>query len=202
MASACGATSAGSRARDPETAPGHGKRRRNQFVSGRGRSPSLGPLAGSELLCPTISRRGRNDTQKRGGTMAQHPNEARVRDAYAAFAKGDLDGALADLADDAVFHFNGEGPISGDHKGREAIEKALIDTFELTGGTQALDIHSVFADDRHAVVALHETATRNDGATLDIEEAHVLTIDPDGKITNLWDLPADPEAHDRFFDGR
>ena len=98
--------------------------------------------------------------------------------------------------------FNGEGPISGDHKGREAIEKALIDTFELTGGTQALDIHSVFADDRHAVVALHETATRNDGATLDIEEAHVLTIDPDGKITNLWDLPADPEAHDRFFDGR
>jgi uncharacterized protein len=134
--------------------------------------------------------------------MAQHPNEARVRDAYAAFAKGDLDGALADLADDAVFHFNGAGPISGDHKGRETIERALIAAFTLTGGTQVLDIHGVFADDDHAVVALRETATRTDGATLDVEEAHVLTFDSDGKISNLWDLPADPEAHDRFFDGR
>ncbi|MGI8795932.1 MAG: nuclear transport factor 2 family protein [Acidimicrobiia bacterium] len=134
--------------------------------------------------------------------MAQHPNEARVRGAYDAFLKADLDGALADLADDAVFHFNGEGPNSGDHKGRAAIEAALIKNFELTGGTQALDIHGVYADDHHAVVALRETATRTDGAKLDMEEAHVLTFDADGKITNLWDLPSDPEMHDRFFDGR
>jgi len=134
--------------------------------------------------------------------MAQHPNVARVRDAYAAFAKGDLNTALGDLADNAVFHFNGDGPNSGDHKGREAIEAALISNFELTGGTQVLDIHDVFADDLHAVVALRETATRTDGAALDVEEAHVLTFDADGKITNLWDLPTDPEVHDRFFDGR
>jgi ketosteroid isomerase-like protein len=134
--------------------------------------------------------------------MAQHPNVARVRDAYAAFAKGDLNTALGELADNAVFHFNGDGPNSGDHKGREAIEAALISNFELTGGTQVLDIHDVFADDLHAIVALRETATRTDGATLDVEEAHVLTFDADGKITNLWDLPTDPEVHDRFFDGR
>lgn len=134
--------------------------------------------------------------------MAQHPNVARVSDAYAAFGKGDLNAALADLADNAVFHFNGEGPNSGDHKGRKAIEAALISNFELTGGTQALDVHDVYADDLHAVVSLRETATRTDGATLDIEEAHVLTFDADGKITNLWDLPTDPEVHDRFFDGR
>ena len=134
--------------------------------------------------------------------MAQHPNVARVHDAYAAFAKGDLNTALGDLADDAVFHFNGDGPNSGDHKGRQAIEAALISNFELTGGTQVLNIHDIFADDLHAVVSLRETATRTDGAMLDVEEAHVLTFDNDGKITNLWDLPADPEAHDRFFDGR
>ena len=58
------------------------------------------------------------------------------------------------------------------------------------------------ADDEHAVVSLRETANRTDGATLDNEEAHVLTIDAAGKITNLWDLPVDPEKHDRFFDGR
>jgi uncharacterized protein len=134
--------------------------------------------------------------------MAEHPNVARVRAAYAAFDKADLDGALADLADDAVFHFKGEGPNSGDHKGREAIVAALVSNYQLTDGTQKLEIHDIFADDDHAVVSLRETATRADGATLDMEEAHVLTIDAAGKITNLWDLPTDSETHDRFFDGR
>lgn len=134
--------------------------------------------------------------------MGEHANVARVRDAYAAFAKADLDGALHDLAEGAVFHFRGEGPNSGDHKGRAAIEKALITAFELTGGTQELDIKSVFADDEHAVVILHETATRTDGATLDIDEVHLLAIDTDGKITDLWDVPTDPQVHDAFFDGK
>jgi ketosteroid isomerase-like protein len=134
--------------------------------------------------------------------MSEHPNVKRVRDAYAAFDRGDLNTALVDLAGDAVFHFNGDGPLSGDHKGRAEIEKALIGTFELTAGTQKLEVRSVFADDQHAVVSLRETASRPDGATLDVEEAHVLTINPAGQITNLWDLPNDPDAHDRFFDGR
>jgi hypothetical protein len=75
--------------------------------------------------------------------MAEHPNVAIVRNAYESFAKGDLDGALADLADDCVFHFGGDGPNSGDHKGREAITAALIKNFELTAGTQALDIKGI-----------------------------------------------------------
>ena len=133
--------------------------------------------------------------------MAEHANVAKVRNAYEAFAKGDLDGALKDMADDCVFHFGGEGPNSGDHKGREAISQALVANFGLTGGNWKLDISGIYAGDEHATVILHETATRTDGATLDIDEVHVLTID-NGKITNLWDLPSDPDVHDRFFDGK
>lgn len=40
--------------------------------------------------------------------MAEHPNVAIIGNAYEAFAKADLDGALADVADDCVFHFGGE----------------------------------------------------------------------------------------------
>jgi uncharacterized protein len=134
--------------------------------------------------------------------MAEHPNVQRIRDAYAAFAAGDLAGALKDLAPDAVFHFNGSGPLSGDHTGFDNISAALIGTFELTAGTQKLDIASVFADDRHGVVVLHETASRPDGATLDVDEVHVLAIDGEGRITDFWDLPTDPDTHDRFFDGQ
>ena len=90
--------------------------------------------------------------------MAEHPDVAIVRNAYESFAKGDLDGALADMADDCVFHFGGDGPNSGDHKGREAIAAALINNFELTGGVWALDIKGIFANDEHAAVVLHETA--------------------------------------------
>jgi uncharacterized protein len=133
--------------------------------------------------------------------MSEHPNVQKVRSAYSAFASLDLPTALKDLAPDAVFHFNGMGPISGDHKGVEDVSATLIAAFELTGGTQKLDVSTVFADDLHAVVSIHETASRPDGATLDMDEVHVIKFDDQGRITDLWDLPTDPVTHDRFFDG-
>lgn len=133
--------------------------------------------------------------------MAEHPNVAIVRSAYEAFAKGDLDGALANLADDCVFHFGGDGPNSGDHKGREAISVALIHNFELTAGTQTLDIKGIYADDNHAAVVLHESASRPDGASIEVEEVHVLRL-RDNQVLDLWDLPQDIQAHDDFFDGK
>jgi uncharacterized protein len=134
-------------------------------------------------------------------SVPEHPNVQRIRSAYDAFAAADLNTALKDLAPDAVFHFNGSGPLSGDHTGIDEITKALVGTFEVTAGTQKLDIASIFADDRHGVVVLRETASRPDGVTLDVDEVHVLAIDSEGRITDLWDLPSDPESHDRFFDG-
>ena len=133
--------------------------------------------------------------------MAEHPNVATVRNAYESFAKGDLDGALADMADDCVFHFGGDGPNSGDHQGREAIAAALIKNFELTGGAWALDIKGIYANEHHAAVVLHETASRPDGASIALDEVHVLGL-RDGKVVDLWDLPDDIEAHDNFFDGK
>jgi uncharacterized protein len=133
--------------------------------------------------------------------MAEHPNVAVVRNAYESFTKGDLDGALADLADDCVFHFGGDGPNSGDHKGREAITAALIKNFELTAGTQALDVKGIFADDDHAAVVLHETASRPDGASISMDEVHILRL-RDGKVIDLWDVPEDVQTHDDFFSGK
>jgi hypothetical protein len=51
-------------------------------------------------------------------------------------------------------------------------------------------------------VVLRESASRPDGAVLDVDEVHVLAIDDEGRITDLWDLPSDPERHDLFFDGK
>jgi ketosteroid isomerase-like protein len=134
--------------------------------------------------------------------MSEHANVQKVRDAYEAFSRLDLPTALKDLAPDAVFHFNGTGPTSGDHRGTDEITAALGAAFEISGGTQKLEVSSVFADDQHAVVVIHETGSRPDGATLDMDEVHLLSFDDKGRITDLWDIPNDPEAHDSFFDGQ
>lgn len=133
--------------------------------------------------------------------MAEHPNVQKARNAYEAFANLDLPTAFRDLAPDAVFHFHGTGSAGGDHKGVDAITAALVGAFETTGGTQKLDVSNVFADELHVVLNIHETASRPDGATLDMDEVHLLSFNDKGQITDFWDIPADPDAHDRFFDG-
>lgn len=134
--------------------------------------------------------------------MPEHPNVARVRAAYEAFGRGDLPAILAPFAPDAVFHVGGQGPLAGDHKGHEAITSALIGSFQLTGGTQRIDVKNIYADDAHAVIVVHETATRAaDGATLDIDEVHLAVLGPDGAIVDFWDIPADHDVHDSFFAG-
>src|SRR5258708_17741278 len=52
----------------------------------------------------------------RGEVMAEHPNVARIRDGYAAFAKGDF-GVLTDLfADNIVWHVTGRNQLAGDYR--------------------------------------------------------------------------------------
>lgn len=133
--------------------------------------------------------------------MTEHVNAQAVRTTYAALSSGDLAAALEGLAPDVVLHFAGTGPLSGDHVGVDAVTALLVGITELTAGTQRIDVSRVFADNRHAVVELRETASRPDGATLDVTEVHVLGLNGEGRITQIWDIPDDPEAHDRFFDG-
>jgi len=70
-----------------------------------------------------------------------------------------------------------------------------------TDGTQKLDESKVFADELHVVLNIHETASRPDGAALDMDEVHLLSFNDRGQIADSWDIPAGPETHDRFFDG-
>lgn len=134
--------------------------------------------------------------------MAPHPNAVRIRQTYEALIGGDLGAVLAAFAEDSLFHLPGAGELAGDHHGREGVAAVLGRLMEITGGTMAFEIRGVYADDAHAAVHLRETATRvEDGAVLDVEEVHLLALNADGLIREFWDLPADPELHNAFFDG-
>lgn len=135
--------------------------------------------------------------------MAEHANVTTIRNAYTAFAAGDVAAVLALFSPDLVFHVAGSGPLAGEQKGLDGLQAVLGNGHETTGGTQRFALQHVFADDDHGVVHVRETATRAaDGVVLDVHEVHLLRLDADGLITEFWDIPTDPDVHDAFFDGR
>lgn len=133
--------------------------------------------------------------------MAEHANVALLQRGYDAIAKGDLATVLEMFSPDCVMHIGGTGPLSGEHKGRDAIGQVLVGLVEWTGGTVRLDVEEIFADDHNGIVIVHEVGTRaSDGLTLDVRETHVLRL-VDGLAVEFFDVPAgaDREAHDSFF---
>ena len=126
-----------------------------------------------------------------------HPNEEIVRSGFDAFAKGDVD-TLRQLFDqDAIWHVPGRSPISGDHRGLDAILGFLARTMELTGGTFRAEVHDVVANDEHAV-ALYVTRGEREGRTLESRDVLVSHI-RNGKLAEAWLLSADLYAVDEFF---
>jgi ketosteroid isomerase-like protein len=126
-----------------------------------------------------------------------HPNEDLIRKGYAAFLSGDM-ATLSDLfADDVVWHAPGRNPLAGTYRGKEEVFASFQKVFELTGGTFKLDIHTVLADDEHAVVLARATAER-DGKKLDDNSVQVFHIS-DGKVTEQWLHPGDVYAGDEFW---
>ncbi|MGH9110886.1 MAG: nuclear transport factor 2 family protein [Acidimicrobiales bacterium] len=127
--------------------------------------------------------------------MPEHPNIRLARQGYDAFARSDLAALLDLLADDVVWRVGGDGPLSGERRGRDEVARGFAHALELTGGTQCLDLLDVSVDD-DGVVLVDETASRaRDGATLDVRQAHVRRTDPDGKVVEFRDLPSDQAAH-------
>jgi ketosteroid isomerase-like protein len=126
-----------------------------------------------------------------------HPNEEIVRSGFDAFATGDVD-TLRQLFDqDAVWHVPGRSPLSGDHRGLDAILGFLARTMELTGGTFRAEVHDVVANDEHAV-ALYVTRGEREGRTLESRDVLVSHV-RNGKLAEAWLLSADLYAVDEFF---
>lgn len=130
--------------------------------------------------------------------MGEHPNAARVREAFAAFNRGDVEGMRPFLAEDIVWHVGGDHPLSGDYRGREEVLAYVARVVELTGGTLAGEPLDILVDDTHAGVFQRVTATR-DGRKLDVELAQALTFDDDGRWTEYWALADEQDEVDAFW---
>ena len=129
--------------------------------------------------------------------MADHPNAELLRKGYEAFDKGDM-AALTNLfSEDVVWHVPGDSPISGEHRGREAVFAAFAKTVELSGGSFKIELHDVLANDEHVVALTRATGSRQGRQlrSLDTDVYHM----SNGKVTEFWSFAEDQRLTDEFW---
>jgi len=126
-----------------------------------------------------------------------HPNEELVRRGYQAFGTGDMATLDELFADDIIWHVPGRNQLSGTYRGKQEVFGNFVKLAELTGGTFKLDIHTILADDEHAVVLVTATG-EHDGKSLSDNSVQIFHI-KDGKVTEQWLHPGDAYASDEFW---
>lgn len=132
-------------------------------------------------------------------TGTAEANATAVREMYAALVAGDMEGAAARIAEDAVLHVPGRSPNTGDYAGRDAILGFVAHAHEATGGTLRLHVQRVLADEEVAVALVTYTATRPDGRPpLENNLAHVMRM-RDGRMAESWFHTRDQYAVDAFW---
>jgi len=126
-----------------------------------------------------------------------HPNEALLRDTYAAMARGDGKAIAASISPDAVWHIPGSSPLAGDKRGLDELFAFWRHIAELSGGGMRLEVRDVLANDERACVWVRGSATRGERAFEELG-VHVFEI-RGGKIAEAWFHYEDQAAYDEFW---
>lgn len=126
------------------------------------------------------------------------PNENLVREASAAFGRGEL-GTLQGqfFAENIVWHVAGTGPLAGDHEGAAQVIGHLNRIAELSGNTLRTELHDVLVSNDHTVVLATIRAERA-GRELELNVVHVIHAE-NGKATEIWTHSASPATAAEFW---
>ncbi len=132
--------------------------------------------------------------------LTEHPNAAIAREAFAAFARGDLDTVRAGMTADCTWVNAGTSPIAGTHQGWDAISAMFGRLIEVTDGTFSMNVLSTLADDRFVVTIYDATSTINSRTDT---QRFVLTdeMTADGKVSATQVLAYDQAAADAHWAG-
>jgi ketosteroid isomerase-like protein len=115
-----------------------------------------------------------------------HPNEERLRDLYATFAKGDLAGFLDGCTDDVTFTVPGNTPGSGTFD-KQTFTDWIGTVMGPTAGTFQEHVLDVFANDEHGILMLRHEFDR-DGVHREYLTAHAVLL-RDGLISAWEERP-------------
>lgn len=130
--------------------------------------------------------------------MSEHPDAALVRRGYEAFTKGDMEKLATMMTADVIHHVPGSNPLSGHHKGREAVFDFYRRLGEETNGTFQVDLHTVLADGRGHVMSFHTARGDRGDRGIEIQEGLFFTV-VGGKISDIDQCTQDIDEEDAFW---
>ena len=126
-----------------------------------------------------------------------HQNEQMLLDAYSAFARGDLEGYLANCTEDITFSVPGRGQVAGQYSRADFGPGLIGKVMQVTNGTFKETVDDVIANhERGCVLATHEFD--RDGKHFQYQTAHIYRI-RDGKLADFLEYPADLYAFDEAW---
>lgn len=125
-----------------------------------------------------------------------HPNEELLRREFAAIVAGDMDALMECYAEDAVFHYPGRNPASGEYRGRRGFEEFGSRIGEL-GVKVTRELHDALANDEHGLQLISVSAERG-GKRHTWRGVAVMHL-RDGKIAEAWVHIDDQYALDEFL---
>jgi ketosteroid isomerase-like protein len=96
-----------------------------------------------------------------------------------------------------VWHEVGRNQLAGEYRGRDAVYGFFGKLMQVTDGTFQLDLHTILADDDHAVVLVVTTASRG-GKSMTVNDAHIYHL-RDGKVVEFWNASTDQYAVDEVI---
>ena len=122
--------------------------------------------------------------------MSAHENKQAAQDAYAAFGKGDAEGAMRNIDDSVAWTVRGDNALTGTYNGKQAVAGLWGEFGSKDFRTEPHD----FIADGDKVVVL--TTIHLEGET--VESADILTYSDGGKLV-AFDTRADGQLADRVF---
>jgi ketosteroid isomerase-like protein len=124
-------------------------------------------------------------------------NTAVIRNAYQAFAGGDIPTVLAALSADVVWHVPGRSPLSGDYHGHDGVMEFFGTCMELSGGTLRVAVDDLLADGER-VVALATVSAERNGRRWSSPEVHVWRV-TNGQAVEFREYQGDQQTEDEFW---
>lgn len=126
-----------------------------------------------------------------------NPNTQLIRDAYDAFARGDVPSVLGALSEQITWHVPGRSPLSGDYTGHDQVVGFFTRSMELSAGTLKVAVDEILTNAERVVVLTTVSAQRN-GTSWSAPEVHVWRV-IDGKAQEFCEYQGDQQTEDEFW---
>lgn len=123
--------------------------------------------------------------------------EQRLREGYAAMARGDGAGLAKLLAPDATWHIPGKNLLAGRYQGFDQIFRFWKKVAALSGGGMRLEVLDVLANEERGVVFVVGRAQRN-GQVLEEKGVHVYRFVGGLAVEGFFHYE-DQDAYDAFW---